>query len=101
MTETFREISRNMQANEEHRRSAELLGGGHRLRTNPAELPADGADSLPMVSVVLVNYKGADDTIVCLKALRQLDWPADRFEMIVVDNASGDGGAAPYRRGVC
>jgi len=46
-----------------------------------------------IVSVVLVNYKGAADTIVCLKALDELQWPADRLELIVVDNDSGDGQA--------
>jgi GT2 family glycosyltransferase/glycosyltransferase involved in cell wall biosynthesis len=45
----------------------------------------------PSVSVVIVNYRGADDTIACVQACRQLDWPADRLEIMVVDNASGDG----------
>ena len=43
------------------------------------------------VSVVLVNYKGADDTITCLKAFREIDWPADKLELVVVDNVSEDG----------
>lgn len=48
--------------------------------------------ALPMVSVVVVNYRGAEDTVTCLRALRdELDWPADRLELICVDNASGDG----------
>ncbi|HEY8662903.1 MAG TPA: glycosyltransferase, partial [Propionibacteriaceae bacterium] len=46
-----------------------------------------------VVSVILVNYKGADDTIFCLKAFDDLRWPADRLELIVVDNDSGDGQA--------
>ena len=45
------------------------------------------------MSVVLVNYRGADDTVACLRAVAELDWPADRLEVIVVDNASGDGSA--------
>ena len=45
------------------------------------------------MSVVLVNYRGAEDTITCLRSFADLDWPADRLELIVVDNASGDGGA--------
>jgi GT2 family glycosyltransferase/glycosyltransferase involved in cell wall biosynthesis len=44
-----------------------------------------------VVSVVIVNYRGAEDTIECLGSLRTLDWPADRLQMVVVDNASGDG----------
>ncbi|MBN9376555.1 MAG: glycosyltransferase [Cellulomonas sp.] len=53
-----------------------------------------------VVSVVLVNYKGADDTIACLRSLTSLDWPAERLEMVVVDNASSDGSAARIRDAV-
>jgi GT2 family glycosyltransferase/glycosyltransferase involved in cell wall biosynthesis len=50
------------------------------------------------VSVVVVNYRGADDTITCLRALREdLDYPADRLEVVCVDNASGDGGVDRIR----
>ena len=80
MSEVFREIARNMRNNEE------------RLRTNPAA-PVEERPP-PLVSVVVVNYRGAADTIACLQSLRSLDWPADRVETIVVDNASGDGSAA-------
>ena len=52
------------------------------------------SSTLPIVSVIVVNYRGADDTLTCLRALREeLDYPADRLELICVDNASGDGGA--------
>lgn len=50
-----------------------------------------------VVSVVLVNYKGAADTLTCLRGLAQLDWPADRLEVVVVDNDSGDGSAEAIR----
>lgn len=43
------------------------------------------------VSVVVVNYRGAEDTIACLDGMRDLDYP--ELEVIVVDNASGDGSA--------
>ncbi|MBV8161889.1 MAG: glycosyltransferase [Acidimicrobiia bacterium] len=43
-----------------------------------------------MVSVVIVNFRGADDTIACLESCRHLNWPRDQLELIVVDNASGD-----------
>lgn len=46
-----------------------------------------------VVSVILVNYKGAEDTITCLKRLGEIDWPADRLELIVVENESQDGSA--------
>jgi GT2 family glycosyltransferase/glycosyltransferase involved in cell wall biosynthesis len=50
----------------------------------------DAVSPLPLVSVVLLNYKGADDTITCLHALTELDYPAELVEVICVDNASGD-----------
>jgi GT2 family glycosyltransferase/glycosyltransferase involved in cell wall biosynthesis len=50
---------------------------------------AQGDDTpLPLVSVIVVNYRGADDTIACLRALtRDLDYPS--LEVLCVDNASG------------
>jgi GT2 family glycosyltransferase/glycosyltransferase involved in cell wall biosynthesis len=76
MTETIRAVERN-------------------LRTNPAAAPAEAPPSV--VSVVIVNYKGADDTIACLDGLAALDWPAERLEVVVVDNASGDGSVERIR----
>ncbi|GAB3909691.1 glycosyltransferase [Kibdelosporangium lantanae] len=53
---------------------------------------------LPLVSVVVVNYRGADDTITCLRSLRDdLAYPADRLQVICVDNASGDGSVERIR----
>jgi GT2 family glycosyltransferase/glycosyltransferase involved in cell wall biosynthesis len=52
------------------------------------------------VSVVVVNYKGADDTITCLQGFAELDWPADRLELVVVDNASGDDSVERIRAAV-
>ncbi|WP_206330722.1 glycosyltransferase [Modestobacter sp. KNN46-3] len=54
----------------------------------------------PLVSVVLVNYKGAEDTITCLRSLGELDWPADQLELIVVDNDSGGDDVDRIRREV-
>lgn len=46
---------------------------------------------LPMVSVIVVNYRTAEHTVACLQTLREeLDWPARALELICVDNASGD-----------
>ncbi|WP_291810534.1 glycosyltransferase [Cellulomonas sp.] len=53
-----------------------------------------------VVTVVLVNYRGADDTITCLRAFDDVDWPADRLELVVVDNDSGDGSAERIRDAV-
>jgi GT2 family glycosyltransferase len=76
MTETIRAVERN-------------------LRTNPAAAPSAAPPSV--VSVVIVNYKGADDTIACLDGLASLEWPAERLEVVVVDNASGDGSVERIR----
>jgi GT2 family glycosyltransferase/glycosyltransferase involved in cell wall biosynthesis len=54
---------------------------------------------LPVVSVIVVNYRGAEDTMTCLRALREeLDYPAERLQLVCVDNASGDGSAAAIRQ---
>lgn len=47
-----------------------------------------------VVSVILVNFRGTDDTINCISELRRLDWPAELLEIICVENASGDDSAA-------
>jgi GT2 family glycosyltransferase/glycosyltransferase involved in cell wall biosynthesis len=43
-----------------------------------------------VVSVVLVNFRGTDDTLQALRHLREIDWPEDRLEIVVVENGSGD-----------
>jgi len=43
----------------------------------------------PLVTIVVVNYKGRDDTLECLQSLRGLTYP--RVAVYVVDQASGDG----------
>jgi GT2 family glycosyltransferase len=43
------------------------------------------------VRAVVLNYNGGDLTLECLRRLRATDWPADRFEVVLVDNASSDG----------
>jgi GT2 family glycosyltransferase/glycosyltransferase involved in cell wall biosynthesis len=50
-----------------------------------------------VVSVVVVNYRGADDTITCLRAFADVEWPRELLELIVVENASGDDSAARIR----
>jgi GT2 family glycosyltransferase/glycosyltransferase involved in cell wall biosynthesis len=47
-----------------------------------------------VVSVILVNFRGAPDTIEAIRGLGELDWPSDRLEIVVVENASGDDSAA-------
>lgn len=50
-----------------------------------------------VVSVVLVNFRGTDDTITAVRGLEELDWPSDRYDVIVVENGSGDDSADRLR----
>lgn len=47
------------------------------------------AKAHPKVSIAILNWNGLEDTLVCLKQVRKLDYPD--FEIIVVDNGSKDG----------
>ncbi len=49
--------------------------------------------SHPFVSVVVLNYNGLRFLDDCLGSLARLDYPNDRFEVILVDNVSQDGSA--------
>jgi GT2 family glycosyltransferase len=42
-----------------------------------------------VVSVVILNFHGLDETLECIAGLGALDWPADRLEVVVVDNCPG------------
>ena len=42
-------------------------------------------DPQPLVSVIVVNYRGAEDTITCLRALGDLDY--ENVELICVENS--------------
>jgi GT2 family glycosyltransferase/glycosyltransferase involved in cell wall biosynthesis len=50
-----------------------------------------------VVSVILVNFRGADDTIEAIRHLGRLDWPIDKLEIVVVENGSGDNSAELIR----
>lgn len=51
----------------------------------------------PKVFVIVLNYNGKEDTARCLESLKAVAYPA--YEVLVVDNASGDGSAAYLRAG--
>jgi GT2 family glycosyltransferase/glycosyltransferase involved in cell wall biosynthesis len=46
-----------------------------------------------VVSVVLVNFRGTDDTLEAIQRLGELEWPGERLEIVVVENGSGDDSA--------
>src|SRR5215470_15202715 len=43
----------------------------------------------PFFSIVVPTYRRPAQLAVCLDAITRLDYPADRFEVIVVDDGSG------------
>lgn len=45
----------------------------------------------PRVRLVVLNYNGGEFVLRCVEHLLGIDWPADRLEVVVVDNASTDG----------
>ena len=62
-------------------------------------IPKPQAD--PFVSIIILNFNGADLTMPCLESLRKLDYP--NYELLVVDNGSTDDsmavlGAVPWIR---
>ncbi|MBB5855123.1 glycosyltransferase [Amycolatopsis umgeniensis] len=55
-------------------------------------------ETQPVVSVIVVNYRGAADTVTCLRALAEHDYP--NLEVICVDNASGGADVAEIKAAV-
>lgn len=49
------------------------------------------------VSVILVNFRGIEDTLSAIRGLREQDWPSERLEIVVVENHSGDDSEARLR----
>jgi GT2 family glycosyltransferase len=52
----------------------------------------------PLIRLIVVNYNGGDMTVRCLESLLDVEWPPDRLEIVLVDNASTDGIADRVRR---
>ena len=46
---------------------------------------------LPLCSILVVNYNGKKHLDRCLRSFEQLDYPADRVEILLLDNGSVDG----------
>ncbi len=53
---------------------------------------------LPRCSIVILNLNGRHHLKPCFDTLRELDYPADRFEVVLIDNASTDGSVEEMRR---
>jgi len=63
-----------------------LVKGGFVCR----EWPALAEEELPLVSIVIPVKDRAEDLRNCLHSLNRLDYPAERREIIVVDDGSSD-----------
>lgn len=51
----------------------------------------------PLVRVVVLNFDGGQMTLDCLDSLLATEWPADRLELVMVDNGSLDDVVARVR----
>src|SRR4051812_16642640 len=59
----------------------------------------DRMDSqLPLIRVVVLNFDGGAMTLECLDSVLATEWPADRLEIVLVDNGSLDDVAERVRR---
>lgn len=52
---------------------------------------------LPRVAVIIVTHQGRQFLPDCLSSLKLVDYPAQRWSVVVVDNASSDGSAEYVR----
>jgi GT2 family glycosyltransferase len=81
-------------------------GGHHAATDDPPALPPPASDvtsaasapaaasplpDTPTVSVVVVNWNGKTHLRDCFGSLQRSDYPADKLELICVDNGSKDG----------
>ena len=52
--------------------------------------PLPDARPVPVVRVVVINYDGGQMTLDCLRSVLATEYPADRLEVVMVDNGSLD-----------
>ncbi len=52
---------------------------------------------LPTIAVITVNFNGRAHLDDCLQSLERMDYPRERWDVIMVDNASRDGSVAHVR----
>ena len=57
-------------------------------------MPSTGGLPWPRVSVLVLNHNGREHLDACFHSLSSLDYPANRLELMLVDNGSSDGSVA-------
>lgn len=60
--------------------------------------PSVAEADLPRVAIVILNLNGRHHLEGCFESLAALDYPKDRLEVILVDNASSDGSVEEMRQ---
>ena len=65
------------------------LDGDTRPASPPTSVSGDEREA-PRVSVIVVNWNGRDHLEACFSSLLASDYPADRLELLCVDNGSAD-----------
>jgi len=60
------------------------------VHIEPCTLPTSN-DTLPTVSIVILNYNGKGFLEACLSSLQRLNYPKEAMEIVLVDNGSNDG----------
>lgn len=53
--------------------------------------PSPRDSFVPAIFTVIINWNGRDDLLKCVGSIKNLDYPQDRYKILVVDNASTDG----------
>ena len=66
------------------------------LRVHPGQPVLDS--ELPRCAIIILNMNGLPHLAPCFETLAKLDYPQDRLEVILIDNASSDGSQAVMRR---
>ena len=68
------------------------------MTSQEGQAAPDAATDCPRVSVILPVLNAADEIGRAVESLLALDWPAERLQILVVDNGSDDGTAEVARR---
>jgi GT2 family glycosyltransferase len=57
-------------------------------------VPNDHTVDLPSVTVIVLNYNGLEHLEECFASLTKIDYPSEKLDLMLVDNASTDGSVA-------
>lgn len=67
-----------------------------KLRVHPGEAVLDS--ELPKVAILILNMNGRHHLKPCFDTLQELDYPQDRYEVVLLDNGSMDGSVEEMKR---